>query len=98
MGYGHGLNPGFMKILLDRGASVMARNIWEGPFLHLAFQSICCLEKSSENDSLLLLVKAKADVNATDFNRSSVSDLAIYLDDWDKRPIQYMHLLERSAR
>lgn len=84
VGCGYGLNPDFIKILFDRGASVMARGNRGESCLHLALQLVRCPEKSSEKDSLLLLVKAGADVYATDYSGMSVSYVAINSSDWKR--------------
>lgn len=84
-GFGQGLNPDCIKILLDRGASVMARNNWGETYLHLALRSIRIPESSLEKDSLLLLVKAGADVYATDYHGISVSDVVNTSDSVDRR-------------
>lgn len=84
-GFGQGLNPRCIKILLDRGASVMARNNWGETCLHLALRSIRIPESSLEKDSVLLLVKAGADVYATDYHGISVSDVANTSDSVDRR-------------
>lgn len=84
-GFGQGLYPDCIKILLDRGASVMARNNWGETYLHLALRSIRIPESSLEKDSLLLLVKAGADVYATDYHGISVSDVVNTSDSVDRR-------------
>lgn len=75
-GVGYSLNPHCIKILLDRGASVTARNNYGETCLHLALEWIRFPVNTSEKDSILLLVKAGADVYATDYSGISVSDVA----------------------
>ena len=75
-GVRYSLNPHCSKILLDRGASVTARNNYGETCLHLALEWIRFPVNTSEKDSLLLLVKAGADVYATDYSGKSVSDVA----------------------
>lgn len=53
--------------------------------MHLALGSIRRPEKSSEKDSLLLLVKPGADVYATDYRGVSVSDVAKNSSSWGRR-------------
>lgn len=76
MGFGYGLQPHCIKMLLDHGASVTATNNFGETCLHLALDWLRFPEKTSEKDSLLLLVKAGADVYATDYSGISVSDVA----------------------
>lgn len=72
----YALKPHFIKVLLDRGASVMARNIFGQTCLHLVLESIRFPEINSDKVSVSLLVKAGADVYAKDKNGMSVSDVA----------------------
>lgn len=76
LGLGHTLSPHCIKMLLDHGASVTARNNAGETCLHLALDGILFPVETSEKDSLLLLVKAGADVYATDYSGISVSDVA----------------------
>lgn len=63
-------------MLLDHGASVTARDNYGNTCLHHALDTLRYPEKTSEKDSLLLLVKAGADVYATDYSGISVSHVA----------------------
>lgn len=74
LGLASGLQSPFIKMLLDHGASVKARDNLGKTCLHLALSSLRNPEKTSEKDSLLLLVKAGADVYATDYSGISVSN------------------------
>lgn len=74
-GLGPGLQPHLIKTLLDHKASVTARNNFEETCLHLALKNLRNPGDISEQDSLLLLVKAGADFYATDYRGISVSDV-----------------------
>lgn len=75
-GVGDGLEPHCIKMLLDHGASVTARNNFGETCLHLALYWLRFPVETLEKDSLLLLVKAGADVYAKDYSGISVSDVA----------------------
>lgn len=79
-GLGYCLGSDSIKLLIDRGANVMARDFWGDTCLHLALDSVRCPGRGpkgvSEKRSLLLMVKAGADVYATNNKGMSVSDVA----------------------
>lgn len=73
---GYGLEPHCIEMLLDHGASVTARTNFGETCLHLFLDWLRFPVETSEKHSLLLLVKAGADVYATDHCGISVSDVA----------------------
>lgn len=76
VGNGYGLNPYNIKLLIDRGANVMARDIEGNTCLHLAIKSVRSRGRVLDKTSLLFMVKAGADVYATNHYGYSVSDIA----------------------
>lgn len=76
VGNGYGLNPYNIKLLIDRGANLMARDPKGDTCLHLALESVRNPRRVSEKASLLFMVKAGADVYAVNDKGISVSDVA----------------------
>ena len=83
-GCGYGLNAPCIRLLIDHGASVMAKDNCGRTCLHYALDSLRNPSQVSEKESLLLLVKAGADVYAVDDNGISVSDVTYTRSDYDK--------------
>lgn len=84
-GYGCGIDSQCIKALLDRGASIKARDNRGWTCLHCAMSAINCPgRRDSEKVSVLLMVKAGANVYATDDNGISVSHMAYTPNDWDR--------------
>lgn len=83
-GFGRGPNSHTIKLLLDRGARVTARDSEGWTCLHYALDSIRDPGNVSEKGSLLLMIKAGADVYATDHYGKSVSDVAYNSHLYDK--------------
>ena len=77
---GH-IEPSTIRLLLQRGANVAARDHDGYTCLHLAFKGYCTRERLEE--SLSLLVEAGADIHAVDKDNRSVSEYAYRLVHWN---------------
>ena len=74
------IEPSTIRLLLQRGANIAARDHDGGTCLHLVFKSARTIERLK--DSLCLLVRAGADIHAIDEENHSVSEWAIKFQLW----------------
>ena len=77
---GH-IEPSIIRLLLQRGANVAARDHNGYTCLHLALSESC--DRWQLKESLILLVEAGANIHAVDNNGYSVSQYAIEFRVWD---------------
>jgi Ankyrin repeat len=87
--YSGGYDPERFALLLRRGSNIHARNSYTGDTcLHICIESARYCEYFKELESLILLVKNGADVNACNYDGASVSEYAYWSsedDDEDNR-------------